>query len=62
MEQALRAGNTPKEITVSAIITRANGKVENLGTVSYWHRSIFKRALYIIKKHFKGERYAFIRP
>lgn len=39
-----------KKIEVEAVITRANGKVEKLGTIAHWERkeSIFKR----IKNYF----------
>lgn len=35
-----------KEITISAVVHRANGKVENLGVISYYHRNPLKRLLW----------------
>jgi hypothetical protein len=35
---------------ISAIITRADGTVENLGTIQYWHSNPLKRLLWRIKK------------
>lgn len=46
-----------KEATVSIVVTRANGTVENLGVVSYWHRNPLKRLWWKIKhpkQMFKG--------
>lgn len=34
---------TKREQTISAVVTRANGTVEDLGIVSYWHRNPLKR-------------------
>lgn len=40
-----------KKITISAKIIRANGTEENLGIISYWHRSVFKRLLWYCKNN-----------
>jgi hypothetical protein len=32
-----------REATLEAVITRADGTVERLGVVSYWHRNPLKR-------------------
>ena len=42
--------NQAKVIEVTAVITRADGTVENIGTVSYWHRNPIKRILWRIKQ------------
>lgn len=39
-----------KEMSLSAVIVRADGTVENLGTIQYWHKNIFKRFIWRIKK------------
>lgn len=39
-----------KETQISAVITRADGTVEHLGVVSYWHRNHLKRIFWSIKK------------
>lgn len=39
-----------KEAQISVTIIRANGTVENLGVVSYWHKNPFKRIFWSIKK------------
>ena len=39
-----------KQLEISAIITRADGTIENLGTIQYWHKNLFKRILWRIKK------------
>lgn len=38
-----------KSISVEAVIIRANGDVEPLGTVAYWHRNPLKRLAFRIK-------------
>lgn len=42
-----------KEATLSAVITRADGRVENLGTIAYWHRNPLRRALWAIRRAIK---------
>lgn len=32
-----------REQTVRAVITRADGRVEDLGVISYWHRNPVRR-------------------
>jgi hypothetical protein len=39
-----------KQMEISAIITRADGTIEDLGTIQYWNKNIFKRLLWRIKK------------
>jgi len=38
-----------KEMTLSAIITRADGTVEDLGAIQYWHYNPLKRLFWRIK-------------
>ena len=33
-----------KEIELTAVITRADGTIEELGTLDYWHRNPIKMA------------------
>lgn len=44
----------PTQATVSAVITRADGSVEDLGVISYWHRSFFRRLLWRVKRFIGG--------
>lgn len=39
-----------QESTISAIITRADGTVEDLGIISYYHNSPIKRMLWWLKQ------------
>jgi hypothetical protein len=39
-----------KETQITAVITRADGSVEYLGVVSYWHRNPLKRLFWRMKK------------
>lgn len=32
-----------REASISAVVTRADGTVEDLGVISYWNKSPFKR-------------------
>jgi hypothetical protein len=35
----------PRRATLEAVITRADGSVENLGTIAYYHRNALRRWL-----------------
>lgn len=39
----LMAQGKPRETTIEAVIIRANGDVEDLGVVAYWHRNPIRR-------------------
>lgn len=39
-----------KEIQLIATITRADGTVEELGTIDYWHKNPIKRFVWKLKK------------
>jgi len=39
-----------KQMELSAIITRADGSIEDLGTIQYWNKNPFKRIIWRIKK------------
>ncbi len=39
-----------KQMEISAVITRADGTIVNLGTIQYWHKNPLKRLLWRIKK------------
>lgn len=43
-----------REATIELVVTRADGTVENLGVVSYWHRNPFKRLAWRVTHFFKG--------
>jgi hypothetical protein len=38
-----------REATIEMTVTRADGTVEHLGVVSYWHRNPFKRLWWRIR-------------
>jgi hypothetical protein len=42
-----------KEASIQAIVIRADGTRENLGTVSYYHRNPLKRAMWALKQKLK---------
>jgi len=44
------AQSNVKSLQISAKIIRADGTVENLGTIQYWSQNSFKRLLWRIKK------------
>lgn len=44
------ANSNAKEIQLIATITRANGTVEQLGVIDYWHKNPIKRLIWRIKK------------
>jgi hypothetical protein len=39
-----------KEIQLTAVITRADGTVEELGVIDYWHKNPLKRFIWRFKK------------
>jgi len=40
----------PVETSIEATIIRADGTVEHLGVVSYWHRNSLKRLLFKLRR------------
>lgn len=47
------ASATAREASISAVITRADGTVEDLGVISYWHRNPLKRAWWRLRQWMK---------
>jgi hypothetical protein len=47
------AHTNAKEIMLVATITRADGTVEQLGTIDYWHKNPIKRWIWNFKKLFR---------
>ena len=43
-----------KESEIRAVVTRADGTVEDLGVVAYWHRNPLRRWAWEIKHWLKG--------
>ena len=43
-----------REASISAIVTRADGTVEDLGVVSYWHRNPLRRWAWALRHRTKG--------
>lgn len=46
----IRATSEVKAASVEAVITRADGTVENLGRVAYYHRNPLRRLLWRLSK------------
>ena len=42
--------NHAKEVQLVATVTRADGTVEELGTIAYWHKNPFKRLFWRINQ------------
>jgi len=42
-----------KEATIEAVIIRADGTIEELGVVSYWHKNPLKRLAWRMKRAIK---------
>jgi hypothetical protein len=42
-----------KEASIQVTVIRANGDVEELGVVSYYHRNPLKRAMWALKQKLK---------
>ena len=39
-----------REARITAVVTRADGRVEDLGTLSYWHRNPLRRLAWRIRQ------------
>lgn len=51
---AVRVNGQAREATISAVITRADGRVENLGQIAYWHKNPLRRWLWRVQHWWKG--------
>lgn len=47
------AKSNTKESSISAVITRADGTIEDLGMISYYNSNPIKRWIFKIKQYFK---------
>ncbi|WP_156392856.1 hypothetical protein [Rhizobium sp. Root1220] len=45
-----------REARITAVITRADGTVEELGTLTYWHRNPLRRLAWRIRQHLIGRK------
>lgn len=48
--QTTAMAGTPVEASIRAVVTRADGTVEDLGVISYWHRNPLRRLLFKLTK------------
>ena len=55
------AASNPVSIQLDAVVIRADGTREELGTIAYWHRNPLKRMWHSIKRHFSQDTYSFMR-
>ena len=39
-----------REASIAAVVVRADGSREDLGVVSYWHKSWFRRAIWRVSR------------
>lgn len=49
----MKTKGRPAQIAIEATVTRADGRVERLGTVSYWHKNPLKRAIWRLRRLLK---------
>lgn len=47
---SILAPSGAKEMRIQAVVTRADGRVENLGTVAYWHKNPLRRLAFKISQ------------
>jgi hypothetical protein len=47
------AGSKPKSIEIEAVIIRADGAREDLGTVCYWNKNPLKRLWWSVKQRMR---------
>ena len=50
----LQAQGRPVMISIAATVTRADGTVEDLGTVSYWHANPLYRLIWALRRKMQG--------
>jgi hypothetical protein len=50
MSSIIINGRKAKHATIEAVINRADGTVEHLGVVSYYHRNPFKRWAWHVRR------------
>lgn len=43
---SIKSKSKIKEATLTAVVTRKDGSVQNLGVVSFYHKSLFVRAAF----------------
>lgn len=48
------AGNKVARFSIEATVTRTNGRVEDLGTITYWHKNPLKRLWFRIRSYVNG--------
>ena len=48
------AGIKPRSAEISAVVIRADGRREELGTIAYYHRNPLRRFVWRVKQFFKG--------
>lgn len=52
----IKLNTKTKETKLTAVVTRADGTVEHLGTIAYYHSNPFRRLLWNIRQFFKHRR------
>lgn len=45
-----------ESVTVEAVVIRADGRVERLGAVAFWHRNPLRRAAWRLSQLLRGRR------
>ena len=50
----LTAHSRVREAQIQAVVIRADGRRENLGTISYYHKNPLKRWFWRLKEMFRG--------
>lgn len=53
MAGSIRARGGAREMSISAVITRADGRVEDLGTITYFHKNPLRRFAFRVRQFFK---------
>lgn len=49
----VRARTNAEEVTIRAVVTRADGRVEDLGVIAYHHRNPIKRLAWRVRHHIR---------
>jgi hypothetical protein len=53
MSNVVARGNA-REASISCVVIRADGRIDDYGVVSYWHRNPLKRLAWKLKNWIRG--------
>lgn len=55
MAGTVQANSRVREATISAVVTRADGRIEDLGIIDYYHKNPLRRLAWRLRQMLKGK-------